>query len=242
MFVKNRLNFIVRKFCSETETGPLQGPVFNREEILSLPFGERIAYLERQLIGWIAKLLHLDPTRLSGKECLLHLGLDSIRSIELQHLLQIELNADVSSPVLLERSTIADLAQAVLQRLETEYRFSPLAAMESNTPFPLSHGQRALWFVHQMPLGNNAYNLGVAARIHSLPETSVLIKCFQALTDRHASLRTSIRMQKDEPIQFVHPECGVDFLETFLQETSLEEIRARLSQEAHEPFALENAP
>src|SRR5262245_43777960 len=55
---------------------------------------------------------------------------------------------------------------------------------------PLSHGQQSLWLSNQLAPQSAAYNLMYAWRICSELNMPALHLSFQALIDRHASLRT----------------------------------------------------
>ena len=56
---------------------------------------------------------------------------------------------------------------------------------------PLSHNQRALWFIAQEAPDNAAYNIVVASRILSTVDSTTIREALQGLTDRHAMLRTT---------------------------------------------------
>src|SRR5437588_414595 len=60
------------------------------------------------------------------------------------------------------------------------------------TEYPLSYGQRALWFVHQLDRSSAAYNVHIAFRIHSPLDVDALRSAFQTIVDRHAPLRSTL--------------------------------------------------
>ena len=57
-------------------------------------------------------------------------------------------------------------------------------------PFPLSEGQKSLWFMHQTLRNSSAYHIGLAVRIRSSLDVTGLREALQTILDRHASLRT----------------------------------------------------
>ena len=77
--------------------------------------------------------------------------------------------------------------------------------------FPLSHGQRALWFLHQSAPGSAAYNLTFSARTRSPVDAEALRRAFQTLVDRYPMLRTVFVERSGETVQQVLPQARVAF-------------------------------
>jgi hypothetical protein len=69
--------------------------------------------------------------------------------------------------------------------------------MQITETFPLSYGQKSLWFMHQTLQNSPAYNIALAVRIRSSLNIPALRASLQALLDRHASLRTVVSIQDD---------------------------------------------
>src|SRR5262245_28212887 len=97
---------------------------------------------------------------------------------------------------------IADLAPEAKRALLAQ--LLQKKAGESTAVYPLSYGQRALWFLHQLAPESWAYNVLFAARIQSDVALPSLRHALQALVDRHAVLRTTYFVRHDEPVQQVH--------------------------------------
>ncbi|MCP4655645.1 MAG: amino acid adenylation domain-containing protein, partial [bacterium] len=107
---------------------------------------------------------------------------------------------------------------------------------------PLSHGQKALWFLHQLSPGSVAQNVMGAWRLCCPVEPESLRRAFQGLIDRHAILRTTYSAQGGEPVQRVEASREVDFeilaAESWSEARLTDEIAAR----GHLPFDLERGP
>src|SRR5215208_1732668 len=69
---------------------------------------------------------------------------------------------------------------------------------------PLSEGQRALWFLHQLSPDGSAYHITIALRIRSGLNVSAFRRALQSLVDRHPSMRTTFASSDGKPIQRVH--------------------------------------
>jgi len=108
--------------------------------------------------------------------------------------------------------------------------------------FPLSYGQRALWYIQRLRPDSPVYNVSLAWQILSELDIPALQRTFQWLVDRHASLRTTYTIHKQKPAQIVHPEQKVYFKIHQASELSAVEFDRELDREAHRPFDLEKGP
>jgi amino acid adenylation domain-containing protein len=104
---------------------------------------------------------------------------------------------------------------------------------------PLSHGQRALWFLQRLRPEAAAWNIAAAAHIRSWDrgrlDSDRLRRAFERLTERHDALRLSFHPTLDGPVQRLHPGARLDFQEAEWEEDCLQE-------EAERPFDLERDP
>ncbi|HZV06903.1 MAG TPA: amino acid adenylation domain-containing protein [Gemmataceae bacterium] len=113
------------------------------------------------------------------------------------------------------------------------------------TIFPLSHGQRGLWFLSQLDHASAAYNIFFPARIRARLDVPAFQRALQTLIERHPSLRTTFEQHNGEPLQRVHP--SVDCTSTWWEvrdasSWSEEELLTRVEEEAYRPFDLERGP
>lgn len=108
--------------------------------------------------------------------------------------------------------------------------------------FPLSHGQRGMWFLYQMDRRSAAYNVCYPSRIRSPLNLDAFRQTVQTLLDRHPALRTTFEERDGELLQRVHekPPLPVEVIDA--SSWSEEALRARLEEEAHRPFDLERGP
>ncbi|MDB4893796.1 MAG: Amino acid adenylation, partial [Firmicutes bacterium] len=110
------------------------------------------------------------------------------------------------------------------------------------TIHPLSHNQKALWFMNQLAPDSWAYITIFTARIISAVDLSALERAFAALARRHAILRTTYHVQNGEPVQRVGSEPTVDLAVVDAATWSEQELQERITLEAHRPFDLERGP
>ena len=107
---------------------------------------------------------------------------------------------------------------------------------------PLSDNQQGIWFLCQFAPESSVYNVSFAGRIRSHLDIPALRRAFQALVDRHPSLRTTIAVQAGKPIQRIHEGQSVHFEETDASTWSEEVLKARFVRETQRPFDLERGP
>ena len=108
--------------------------------------------------------------------------------------------------------------------------------------YPLSYGQQALWFVHQLDRSSAAYNVHIAFRIHSPLDVDALRSAFQAIMDRHAPLRSTFAEREGVPFQRVAERMEIAFSVHDAGALDSAALRRRLLEEVHRPFDLEHGP
>ncbi|HEX7312757.1 MAG TPA: amino acid adenylation domain-containing protein [Pyrinomonadaceae bacterium] len=108
---------------------------------------------------------------------------------------------------------------------------------------PLSHGQQALWFLHQLAPESAAYNVFLAMSVLSADlDVPALGRAFDALARRHPSLRTTFHTRHGKPTQTVHEHPEPFFEVVDASHWSDDQLDRRLGEEAHRSFDLERGP
>ncbi|MDB5905726.1 MAG: linear gramicidin synthase subunit, partial [Betaproteobacteria bacterium] len=135
----------------------------------------------------------------------------------------------------LDRGTAlsAEQKRALLKRKLTE---------AATATHPLSHGQQALWFLHQMAPYSAAYNIAFAVRVRSRVDLARLTRAFQVLTARHGSLRTTFPTLEGRPVQRVDAHRAFHLEQTDVGGWSAQEVHRRVVETYRRPFDLEAGP
>jgi amino acid adenylation domain-containing protein len=107
---------------------------------------------------------------------------------------------------------------------------------------PLSYGQRSWWFLHNLDTESASCNVAFAARISSNIDVAALRQAFQALVDRHASLRTTYTGKDDKLLQVVHARRKVHFDQVDASSWGWDDLFRRLVEDSQLPFNLERGP
>lgn len=107
--------------------------------------------------------------------------------------------------------------------------------------FPMSFGQRRLWFLSQLEPESASYNTAIAVRMKGLVDRRVLLDCFNRIVERHEVLRTTFTSDNGEPVQIIAAEGRVT-LEDGVVSSDPVAIAAAARQEARRPFDLRRGP
>lgn len=99
-----------------------------------------------------------------------------------------------------------------------------------------------MWLLYQSAPENPAYNLAVKVHIGSHVDRVALRDTFQALVDRHASLRTTFTTRASAPVQRVHARRDVSFPVTDASAWSQSELARQTTAVSGSPFDLEKGP
>jgi len=123
-----------------------------------------------------------------------------------------------------------------------------LPAGEEPAEFPLSYGQRGLWFLSRLAPESAAYNIVAAARVRGGLVSPALERALRALVARHGALRTTFPSLSGEPRQRVAARgeldfrAVLDFREVNAAGWEEQRVTAWLAAEGYRQFDLENGP
>lgn len=130
----------------------------------------------------------------------------------------------------------ADERRDLLRQMVREKR------SRQRSEFPLSYGQRGLWYFHKRAPASAAYNISFAVRLFSRIESEALRETLKPLLDRHPLLRATVREDKGEVMLAVHPQRELDLRQVDTHGDDEEQLYRRVSDVAHLPFDLERGP
>jgi hypothetical protein len=108
--------------------------------------------------------------------------------------------------------------------------------------YPLSYGQKGLWFLWQLAPESYAYNVSFPARISSAVDITAIKQVFRTLIKRHPILRTTFPKRGQEPIQQVHQNPELEFLQIDASAWDEDRLTAKVIEAHQTLFDLENGP
>ncbi len=201
--------------------------------------------LEEWLIRSLAARLGLQPDLIDGNLPITQLGIDSLAATELAHHIEASLGAKLSIASLLQGQSPAQLAAALAtceQSPQPPTQVAHAADAQEPDDHPLSPGQQALWFLHELAPRSAAYNIAIALSIISEFDVTALKRAFDKLVRRHECLRTGFNLRDGKPVQSVRPDADIWFEEKETTAWGDEPFKRALGEEADRPFNLEQGP
>ncbi|MFF9118731.1 amino acid adenylation domain-containing protein [Streptomyces massasporeus] len=173
-------------------------------------------------------------------------GLDSLAALRLHQDLEDRYGVLLPLAALIGDASATHIAERILRTLPpapgapTQHGDGVDSATASRE-FPLSPGQRALWFDHHAVPGNTAYHLARALRVEGPVDEDRLAAAVDRVVARHALLRTCFPDRGDEPVNRVLP-TGPSLIcvdATGMPDTAFAQT---LQRAAVTPFSLADTP
>ncbi|GGK73121.1 non-ribosomal peptide synthetase [Mangrovihabitans endophyticus] len=135
---------------------------------------------------------------------------------------------------LFETPTVAGLCDVLAARAHTAR--PPVRAVARPARLPLSHGQRRLWFLHQLEGPGPLYNIPLTLRVSGRLDVPALRSALGDTIDRHEALRTVVQEDVDGPYQVIRP-TGTP-VELTVTEVGDEDLHDLLREAARSGFDL----
>lgn len=249
-FLSNSLAVIAQSLLTSPITlSHAEENLMTREVLLSVAPADRQSLVESHLRTQAARFLNVSSDLLDPRQSLLTLGLDSLMAIEFKQHIEATIGVTVPIAMFFEDGTTARLATLILDQLAMpEVRSTAESGVmvgrihDDEDVGPLSLGQQALWFIHQIAPHSAAYNIASGLRVQAAVDIPALERAFRTLIDRHASLRTTFTTRQGAPVQRIRDreEFGLDQWDA--STWSEASIRCWLVDEAGRPFDLEQGP
>lgn len=190
----------------------------------------------------------LKSEQINREDDFFEIGGHSLNGAQVLNRIKKEFGLDLEIDDLLEYSTINSLTI----RIEELLAKGQIEKFESIEPTPVkdfydcSFGQKGLWMLSQMADGIRAFNMPGAFRFQGLLDKDALEKAFEALIERHESLRTTFIVIDGEPKQKVTSvqESGftLRYRDLRAEENQEMKIARMMEEEANSIFDLEKGP
>jgi len=154
---------------------------------------------------------------------------------------------DLPLQAVFEAPSLAALARK-LDAAEADQAPARIPRLPRTGAAPASFAQQRLWFVQQLEPGSSAYTIPGLLRLVGPLDLDVLERAFNAIVQRHESLRTCFAVAGGQPVQVVRPALHVQLRRVDLTHVApagaaaTEAARARALEELRIPFDLSEGP
>ncbi len=164
---------------------------------------------ERALAGIWSEILKVPVSERNAS--FFELGGHSLLATLVISRLRAKLKLDLPVRALFESPTLVELAAraegaAALPQLP----LLPISREKDRTDFPLSFGQRRLWFLERLEGQSAAYNMPLAMKLDGPFDLLALHSALEALKSRHMTLRTTFQDVDGEPMQRISKDHATD--------------------------------
>ncbi len=174
--------------------------------------------------------------RIGRHDDFFELGGDSLKAMNIISRIHKELDLEIPLTEFLKHPSIEGLAH-YLDSLKKE-NFVKITASRPLEHYPLSAAQERLYILHKLYPEDTSYNMPQAYRLEGQLDMDKLGRTFQALLDRHESLRTSFPEMDGVPVQKVLPRVELPLVRKFSAADRLDEVLHDLIR----PFDFNDAP
>jgi len=168
--------------------------------------------MEQKLAGLWADVLDIDVSRIGIDDNFFQLGGHSLKTTILIARIHKELNVRVSLAEFFLHPDIRSLSSSIRTALIVEAQ--DIEAGEEKEYYPLSSAQKRMYVLQQMEPSSTHYHIPALFRLEGKLSSEKFEKSFNALIDRHESLRTSFILVDNQPVQRVLDQVGFE-LEVF---------------------------
>ncbi len=217
---------------------------------------KRANLVEDLIAAQVGAVLGTDAARLDKDTPLTNLGLDSLMAIELVNRIEDKLGMSMPMGSVLNGPSIVDLSIPVLEKLlesgggqvgsgsgsEAGGLVEFVATGEMPEVFPLSEGQKALWYLNRLAPDSSAYNLVFSGKFRPLLDIEAMKTAFSLLFERHPLIDVTFATKDGEPMQVVQKGRTIDFREHDCTDLDDEQLKKMISEHADRPFNLERGP
>ena len=202
--------------------------------------------LSNYLLNCVAKVLGIETERIDLEQPLVSLGVDSLMAMEIRNQVQSDLEIDISLTKFMEDINLATLVIELYEQLTRINTQQNLISSKDSTiltdVYPLSYGQKALWFLWKLEPNSSTYNLSYSCRITEAINLTALQDAWQILCNRHPLLHSIFIQGETEPVQKPILSQKLDFEVVDASNLSNLELKQRINSESQRPFELQNKP
>ena len=198
---------------------------------------------ERAIAGVWSELLQV--AQVGVHDNFFALGGHSLLATQVLSRIREAFHVDLALRTIFESPTVAGIAERV-QGMQPDTRLQRIMRTSRQRTMPPSFAQQRLWFLDQLEPGSSTYNIPWTLRLTGPLSHELLEQSFNALVQRHETLRTAFVSEDGKPWQIIHGslQFRLQFfdLTTLAAEQREPEARSRIAREARTPFRLHEAP
>ncbi len=138
------------------------------------------------------------------------------------------------------------LEKKLKEKKVTTSRRRSIPRRDNPSVAPLSYAQQRLWFLNQLEPDSPSYNITQIFRVQGTLNIESLRKALNAIINRHETLRTTFKLEGEEPVQVISIKLTLDLPTIDINESPGKrretKIRNIISDITQQPFDLTCGP
>ena len=169
------------------------------------------------------------------------LGMDSLKMLQFKMLVEDVAGNTVTMSQMMGQMTVGDFRKWVAQAGKNDTALGAPQERSHPSRYPLSVGQKALWFLQELEPDNTALTIARLLRIEGPLDRNRLRAAFDAIGARHPGLRIRVMSINGTPHQLEDGQ-GLLMEEHDARGWSEPELARHIAGKAKEPFVLADGP
>ncbi|TEB42929.1 amino acid adenylation domain-containing protein, partial [Flavobacterium circumlabens] len=165
---------------------------------------------DEQLIAIWKTVLQTDKIGITDN--FFELGGHSLKAVQIANRIQEEFSVAIGLKEIFLYPVLQDQSDLLAALEESVYEPIPVAAVQDG--YPLSYAQRRLWFLDQLGIAKQSFNLCWLCNIelgNKVFNPTAFSNAMKTIVNRHDSLRTIFKSEAGEIVQQVIPTTSFDF-------------------------------
>jgi amino acid adenylation domain-containing protein len=220
------------------------GETLHERPDIGAPFIEPGNETEEKLANIWQELLGID--RVGVKDDFFELGGDSLKAATLIGKIKQTFNMEISVTEIFTHPNIRSLSSQISPQVEETGPVTPayqgIQPIETQPYYPLSPMQKRIYVLSRLDRTATAYHLPYVLILEEEPDTDKIHEAFRVLIHRHESLRTSFKMEGEQPVQIIHDADEMKLEIRRKDESCQDELPEILVRRLIRAFDLEKAP
>ncbi|MCK8524319.1 amino acid adenylation domain-containing protein [Aquimarina sp. D1M17] len=155
--------------------------------------------IQKELVTIYSEILKIEEDKIGITNDFFDLGGNSLNLIYLKNKLEEVFQVSINLKRLVSIKNIEELAKEIEHC--TAIHFSRVPKVDKRSYYPLSSGQKRMYFLHQYDKESLAYNIPMVASLRGKVNVTKLELAFQELVQRHESFRTVFETVDGEVVQ-----------------------------------------
>ncbi|GEL05492.1 non-ribosomal peptide synthetase [Rummeliibacillus stabekisii] len=169
----------------------------------------------------IWKSILTDSVNFRINDSFFSIGGHSLKAITLLAKINKEFNVNFSMKDIFKLQTVEALSNKI-DNMKTSKKYSYIVPTEAKSSYPISLTQKRLFILNEIYPNQKVYNIPVCYKLNQPLDVVRFERCLNDLVERNEILRTTFKMENNQPVQIVHEDAKITVETVALSSTQLD--------------------